>query len=107
MAMGLEMQMDGVTAERDAGAVPGDQICDVTYHDLTRDPLGTIETLYAGWGLPISPAFRTALDAYLAARHTNRTGGHGYSFADTGLDLATHRANVAAYQARYNIPSEV
>jgi hypothetical protein len=107
MAMGLEMQMDGVTAERDAGAVPGDQISDVTYHDLTRDPMGTIETLYTGWGLEISPEFRAALDAYLAARHTNRTPGHDYSFADTGLDLATHRANVAAYQARFGVPSEV
>ncbi len=26
MAMGLEMQMDHVTAERDAGAIPDDQI---------------------------------------------------------------------------------
>src|SRR4029077_1791207 len=68
MAMGLEMQMDGVTDERDAGAVPGNQISDVIYHDLTRDPLGTIETLYAGWDLEINPDFRAALGAYLAAR---------------------------------------
>ena len=31
MAMGLELQMDHVTAERDAGAVPNDQIADVVY----------------------------------------------------------------------------
>ena len=31
MTMGLELQMDSVTAERDAGAIPNDQITDVIY----------------------------------------------------------------------------
>jgi hypothetical protein len=107
MAMGMEMQMDPVSAERDAGVVPDDQIADVVYKDLVADPLGIIERLYASWGLPVTPAFRTALDAYLAARHAGRTSGHDYSFADTGLDLATHRALVSPYQERYGVPSEV
>ena len=107
MAMGLELQMDHVTAERDAGTVPDDQIADVVYKDLVADPLGIVERLYAGWDLPLTPEFRAALDAYLAARHTDRAGGHDYSFADTGLDLATHRALVAPYQERYGVPSEV
>src|SRR5581483_4940367 len=107
MAMGLEMQMDAVTAERDANRVPNDQIADVIYDDLTTDPIGTIEALYAGWDLPVSDAFRHALTRYLEARHTHRTPAHDYSFDDTGLDLATHRAKVAPYQARFNVPSEV
>jgi hypothetical protein len=107
MAMGLEMQMDGVTAERDAGAVPNDRITDVVYKDLVADPLGAVERLYAAWDLPVGAAFRSALDAYLAARHTGRGPGHDYSFADTGLDLATHRALVAPYQERFGVPSEV
>jgi hypothetical protein len=107
MALGMEMQMDPVTAEREAGIVPDEQIADVRYKDLVADPLGVIERLYASWDLPVTPEFRSALDAYLAARHANRTGGHDYSFADTGLDLATHRALVAPYQERYGVPSEV
>ena len=107
MALGLELQMDHVAAERDDGAVPDDQITDVVYKDLVANPLGTIERLYAAWELPVTPAFRGALDAYLAARHTDRTPGHDYSFADTGLDLATHRALVAPYQERFGVPSEV
>ena len=47
------------------------------------------------------------LEAYLAARHDGRAGGHDYSFADTGLDLAVHRALVTPYQERFGVPSEV
>ena len=107
MAMGLEMQMDHVTAERDAGDIPNDQIADVVYRDLVADPLGVVEGLYAGWGLPVSSEFRASLEAYLAARHTARRSGHDYSFADTGLDLGTHRALVTPYQERFGVPSEV
>src|SRR6202034_306730 len=61
MAIGLEMQMDGVTAERDAGDIPDDQIADVVYRDLVANPVAVVERLYAGWGLPLTPEFRTAL----------------------------------------------
>jgi hypothetical protein len=105
--MGMELQMDPVAAERDAGTVPDDQIADVLYKDLVANPLAVIERLYASWGLAVTPAFRGALDVYLAARHAGRTSGHDYSFSDTGLDLATHRALVAPYQARFGVPSEV
>ena len=107
MAMGLEMQMDHVTAERDAGLIPESQIADVVYRELVADPVAVVERLYAGWDLPLTTEFRTALEADPAARHTERAGGHDYSFADTGLDLATHRAMVTPYQERFGVPSEV
>ena len=68
----------------------------------------SIERLYAGWDLPRDrrvprrrsrPTWRRATPAAPA--------GHDYSFADTGLDLATHRALVAPYQERFGVPSEV
>jgi hypothetical protein len=96
-----------VTTQRERGALPNDQLTDVIYDGLIKDPVGTIETLYAGWDLPITESFRANLNDYLNARHTNRSSGHDYSFADTGLELPTHRANVAHYQARFGVPSEV
>jgi hypothetical protein len=107
MAMGLEMQMDSVTAERDSGAVPAELISDVIYGDLIRDPIGAVERLYAGWDFPVSAEFRRRLAAYIEGHHTVRGPSHDYSFADTGLDLATHRALVAPYQERFGVPSEV
>ena len=74
MAMGLELQMDAVTAERDAGAMPDDQIADVVYKDLIADPLGVVERPLRVLGPPRDRReFRAALDEYLAARHTDRT----------------------------------
>ena len=92
MAMGLELQMDEVAKERDAVRFPTIRIADVVYRDLVADPVGVIELLYAAWDLEVTAGFRTRLDAYLSARHTGlAVGGHDYSFADTGLDLAFHR----------------
>jgi hypothetical protein len=107
MAMGLEMQMDHVSAERDAGALPESQIADVVYKELVADPVGVVERLYASWDLPVTDGFRAALDAYLAARHSERAVRHDYSFADTGLDLAEHRALVGPYMERFGVPAEV
>jgi len=107
LCMGLELQMDAVTAERDAGTLPDDQIDDVRYADLMANPVGVVEGLYASWGLDMSDAFRARLDAYVASRHTHRGVTHDYHFEDTGLDVIEHRALVAGYQARFGIESEV
>jgi hypothetical protein len=105
--MGLEFQMDRVTEERDAGGLPADRIHDVRYGDLVADPTGTVRVLYDEWGLEVSPAFEANLTAYLADRHTGRSGGHDYRFEDTGLDLAEHRERLRGYQDRFGVPSEV
>ncbi len=107
LCMGLELQMDAVTAERDAGALPEEQIADVRYAELVADPIGVVEALYAGWDLEVSAGFRARLQDYVAARHTHRGARHDYRFEDTGLDVAEHRALVASYQARFGVASEV
>jgi hypothetical protein len=116
MCMGMELQMNDVTKERDAGGLPLEQISDVVYRDLIADPVATVQRLYEGWGLEISDEFDRRLRAYVEARHAPRhdadaeqtavTKTHDYRFADTGLDLAEHRALVADYQARFGVPSE-
>lgn len=108
LCMGLELQMNQVTTERDSGTLPTDQISDVLYHELVADPIGTVEALYRSWDQPVSDGFRRALEALVADRHAQRGGGgHDYRFEDTGLNLAQHRALVADYQARFGVRSEV
>ena len=108
LTMGVELQMDAVTAERDSGSLPADQIADVRYGDLVRDPIAVVQGLYDSWGLGVSGAFARRLEDYVAARHAHREpGGHDYRFEDTGLDLAAHRALVAGYLDRFGIEREV
>lgn len=110
MCMGLEFQMDAVTAQRDSGKLAGD-IRDVRYTDLVHDPIGTVVSLYDGWDLEVTPAYRAEVERYVAARHRPAGGparsSHDYRFEDTGLDLASHRAVLAGYQERFGVLSEV
>jgi hypothetical protein len=108
LCMGVELQMNAVTKERDSGTLPTDQIRDVRYKDLVADPVATVRGLYDGWGLEMSDEALARLRAYVGSRHENRTAGeHRYRFEDTGLDLAEHRGLVADYQERFDVPSEV
>jgi len=108
LSMGLELQMNAVTAERDSGTLPVDQIADVRYQDLVADPVGTVTRLYDEWDLELSEVVRSELTRYVEARHANRgVGEHHYRFEDTGLNLVEHRAQVADYQKRFDVPSEV
>lgn len=108
LCMGVELQMNGVTKERDSGSLPDGQITDVRYRDLVADPIGIVKGLYEGWGLEMSDETLVRLRAYVDARHENRgTGEHHYRFEDTGLNLAEHRGLVANYQERFGVPSEV
>jgi hypothetical protein len=111
LCMGVELQMNAVTKERDSGTLPLDQIADVGYLELIDDPIRTVSRLYEKWDLELSGEALSAMEKYVQARHTNRAGGagsdHHYRFEDTGLDLAEHRALVADYQQRFGVPSEV
>jgi len=56
---------------------------DVSYDDLVRDPLGTVESVYGYFGLPFTGA---AADAMRALSSDGRTGiAHRYALADFGL----------------------
>jgi Sulfotransferase family len=107
LCMGLEHQMNEVTKERDSGTLPADQISDVLYSGLTKDPLGTISKLYATWDIEMTEETSSNMQAYVDARHLHRGGNeHRYRFEDTGLDLKEHRAIVSDYQERFGVPSE-
>ena len=110
LCMGLELQMNAVTKERDSGTLPADQIADVLYKDLVADPIGTVSNLYSTWELELSDEALFNMTQYVDARHTGHGSGggeHHYRFEDTGLDLTEHRALVADYQNRFGVPSEV
>jgi hypothetical protein len=106
IAFGFAYLVQKVMKQRDVGAVPNDRIIDVRYADLLRDPVGTVRNLYERWQLPFDRRLEERIRHRLVAQQHGQKGGHRYSFAETGLDLAAQRAKFAAYLERYGIPAE-
>ena len=107
MSFGHAYLPERVMEQRDKGTLPAEQIIDVRYQDLVADPIGTVRRIYEQCGTPITREAENLIDQWVQQRPKDRHGIHEYTFADTGLDLATERARHEAYQARYDIPSEV
>jgi Ni/Co efflux regulator RcnB len=80
-ARGLE-QFWAVRARHDPA-----RFCDVAYDDFAADPLGTVESVYARFGLPLSGRAADAMRALL--REQQGAGGarpaHRYALSDFGL----------------------
>ncbi|MDQ1459377.1 MAG: hypothetical protein QOI08_861 [Actinomycetota bacterium] len=104
---GTAVAMDLVMQWRADGTLPEDRIVDVRFADLVGDPWRTMRAVYERIGTPFTDEAERRMRAYLDASPRERHGRHDYEFADTGLDLDATRARFAAYQARYDIVSEV
>jgi len=107
MSFGFAHMVDRVCEERAAGLYPEDRIIDVAYTDFVADPVATMRQIYDRCGLSLSELVAERMYEYLADKKARHSGAHEYSFAATGLDIATERAKYAEYQRRYNVRSEV
>jgi hypothetical protein len=98
-AIGIERAMtvlDGLRADRWAN---------VYYDDLVRDPIGTVESLYAALGMQLSPTARSTMDRYLAENPKDRFGSHTYDLAAFGVSAEWVRDRYAAYSERFHMTS--
>ena len=86
--------------------VPGRTIVDVQYADLVREPLATVEGLYAAVGDGLDGAARRAISQYAAAHPKGVRGVHEYDLATFGLDAAELRERFAGYVDRYGVVTE-
>jgi hypothetical protein len=78
------------------------QFLDVQYEDFTADPIGTVESIYAHFGLPLSEPTRAAMAAVQAeSRSGQRRPSHQYSLADFGLTGDEVDERFAAYLAAH------
>ena len=86
------------------------QFSDVRYEDLVADPAGTVEGVYAHFGLPFSEAAADAIRGFVthgtASRGFGSFGGfgsrsaHQYTLADFGLTAAGVGARFGAFGHR-------
>jgi hypothetical protein len=69
---------------------------DVPYEDLVADPVGTVETIYARFGLPLSGAAADAITALAATAPAGIAPAHQYTLEDFGLTDEDVNARFAA-----------
>lgn len=79
---------------------------DIQFADLIADPIGMVRRIYAASGDQLSSDAEARMRAWSADNRQEKHGRHDYDAADFGFDLADLRRRVAAYQARYDVPTD-
>ncbi|GLH76205.1 hypothetical protein SSBR45G_11130 [Bradyrhizobium sp. SSBR45G] len=76
-----------------------DQVVDVLFDDLTRDPAATIRRIYTTFGYDFSPEFETRMRRHLQTASDGRRFKHVYTLEQFGLSHAEVMARSEAYLA--------
>lgn len=104
--MGYSGSLQKVIQERTDGIIPPQQIVDVHFQDLMKDPVKTVETIYSTFDLPFSDRFAQAIRDYLAQKPRNHFGKHVYRAEDYGLSNERIRETFRFYTDHYDIALE-
>jgi hypothetical protein len=88
-----------------ANAEPG-RIYDLRYHELTADPLGAVQRLYAHFGYPYTREFEVRATAWLKENPQHKHGAHRYTLEQFGLDRQVIDDAFFWYSERHHIPRE-
>jgi len=98
-------RFDAVVDQLDAGAVPAQQIYNVLFRDLVADPVGQVAKMYDRFGIELTSEGRTAMTRYMEENPRDSRAPHQFSAGSPEAVARAHQA-FAAYQQRFNIPSE-
>ena len=71
-----------------------------------RDPLRTVEDLYAACGEQLDGGARDGIAAYVNAHPKTEFGTHGYDLTEFGLDAGELAERFAGYVDRYDVAVE-
>lgn len=94
--------MARATAARAARPDIEARIIDLAHADIVADPLGTVERIYARFGLPFSDEHRARIARFLSENPAaSRLGKHKHSPDQFGIDPDEVHARLADYYERY------
>jgi hypothetical protein len=92
---------------RDRDRLPAAQTIDVPFHEFMADDVGTVSRIYERAGLPMTPAARSELDAFMAANPRGKHGQVIYDLrGDFGLDPDDVRKPFRDYVERFRVRVE-
>jgi len=80
---------------------------DVYYTDLVREPIATVQRIYAHFGLRFTDELETRLRRFLAEHPKDQYGVHRYSPAQFGLNPDAVATAFRAYLSRFRPEPEV
>ncbi|WP_419552895.1 SDR family NAD(P)-dependent oxidoreductase [Candidatus Poriferisodalis sp.] len=84
----------------------GGRFVDVSYYELTDDPIGEVRRICELAGIGLGKRAEREAEQYLAANPQNRFGKHNYRLEDFGLSEQVVDETFAAYREAYAIPFE-
>jgi hypothetical protein len=91
-------------AVRDAH--PEARFHDLSFDEVTADPVAAIERTYAAFGFDLGPGAKRRMAAWHAANPQGRHGGHRYTAEEFGLSEGAIRERFAAYTQRFAVRLE-
>lgn len=91
---------------RNSGVLPDSRFIDVQFEALVRDPVNTVESIYAQLEWPFTTRLRDATADYAAKKPKGSRGEHQYSLAQLGIDAQQERERFDFYTRHYGIAAE-
>ncbi|MFK7896733.1 MAG: sulfotransferase [Myxococcota bacterium] len=88
-------------ADRDAGLEH--RFIDVLYEDTRKNPMASIERIYAGLGLPLTDAAREAMTQWGDENRRDKRAAHNYSLEEFGYTRESICEAFASYRERFII----
>ena len=98
-------RMVQLTMQTRVGADPG-RFVDVSYYDLTRDPITELRRICARAGIGFDDEAEREAEKYMRANPQNRFGKHAYRLGDFGLSQKTVDETFSCYREKHAIPFE-
>jgi hypothetical protein len=80
-----------------------DRFIDIHHHDLNRDPIGTLEQIYAFLGLDLRQDMRVSVTNWITANRTGAHGEHRYTPEQFGLTADQIRSDYDFYIKRFDV----
>jgi hypothetical protein len=82
------------------------QLFDVHYSELLRDPMSMVRRIYTHFDLELTGAAETAMERFLLANPKNKGGVHRYSLEEFGLNPEEERRRFQFYLDFFGIEPE-
>lgn len=93
-------------AVRNGLADAGSRIYDLHYHDLMRDPVGSVERIFSHFDMPFDDDSRRGVEEWVAAHPKTEHGRHEYTAAQFGFDPEQLRERFAFYIDQFDVAPE-